>query len=61
VEVDIMASGEEQQKRGTQVLLFHVVGDKGSGDVIAQQTPGQQTFTDATLRLSSGEEVELGF
>jgi hypothetical protein len=61
VEVDIMASGEEQQKRGEQVLLFHVVGDKGTGDVIAQQAPGQQTFSDATLRLPSGEEVDLGF
>jgi hypothetical protein len=60
--VDLMASGEEQQRRGEQVLLFNVRGDRGSGQVIAEQAPGQQQqFRNAILRLPDGDEVQLGF
>jgi hypothetical protein len=61
--VDLMASGQKSQEAGPgkNVLVFHVVGDKGTGDVIAEQIPGQQAFTNARLVLPGGEEKPLGF
>jgi hypothetical protein len=59
---DMMASGEATQKGGGKnVLLFHVQGSKGKGDVVVEQAPGAQMFQDAKLILPSGEEVKLGF
>jgi hypothetical protein len=59
--MDFMATGEATQKRGGNVIVFHVTGDKGSGNVTAEQTPGQQSFQNAELSLPDGNTVKLGF
>ena len=62
VTFDVMGSGEATQKAGGKnVMLFHAVGEKSKGDVIADQAPGNQAFQNARLILPSGEEVQLGF
>ena len=60
---DMMASSKATQDRGsgTSVLVFHAAGDKGKGDVNAEQAPGEKMFQNAVLILPSGEKVELGF
>lgn len=61
--MDVMAMGEESQRAGPgkSILVFNVVGDKGSGKVIAEQEPGAQQFKNARLRMPTGEEFPLGF
>ncbi|HEX5103548.1 MAG TPA: cytochrome c oxidase assembly factor Coa1 family protein [Pirellulaceae bacterium] len=60
--VDWMATGEEGNKApGKSVMVFNVVGEKGSAKVIVEQTPGQQHFNNGRLRLPSGEEIPLSF
>ena len=59
---DVMGTGEESQRAGGKnVIVFNVVGDKASGKVIADQAPGAEQFTNARLRMPSGEEFQLGF
>jgi hypothetical protein len=61
--LDFFASSEETQRAGggTKFFVFDVVGDKGTGRVITEQSPGPQQFKNARLELPSGEEVPLGF
>jgi len=64
--VDFTGMISEAQKNktpGEQRFLFHVKGDKASGDVTAvQATPGQEQFKNAKLRLpGKDEEIPLGF
>jgi hypothetical protein len=60
--LDLMASGEATQKAGggKNMMRFHVEGDKGKGDVVAEQSP-TQIFENAKLILPSNEEIDLGF
>lgn len=58
---DVMATGEATKKQGQNVLVFHVQGSKGKGDVFAEQSPGPQPFKNARLVLPGGEEFDLGF
>jgi len=60
--MDVMGTGEESQRAGGRnVIVFDVVGDKGTGKVIADQAPAPEQFKNARLRLPSGEEFQLGF
>jgi hypothetical protein len=56
--MSLVATGEVGEEG---VVAFDVVGSKGSGLVIArmQEGSGTQVVQSATLRLSSGEEIEL--
>ena len=60
---DMMASSKATQDKGTgaSVLVFHAEGNKGKGDVHADQAPGEKMFQNARLILPGGDEVELGF
>jgi len=44
-------------------MVFHVVGDKASGDVLAEQDQAGKglAFKNAVLVLPGGKEVKLGF
>jgi hypothetical protein len=46
-----------------QAMVFHAVGDKARGDVLAEQdhTGKGVAFKNAVLVLPSGKEVKLGF
>ena len=59
---DMMATGKatEAAKNGTTVMVFHVTGEKGSGDVHADQAVGEKMFENARL-IMGGEEFPLGF
>jgi len=61
--MDFVAIGEANKNKagGRQYMVFDVKGSKGSGKVKAVQTPGAQSFEDATLILPGGQEVKLGF
>ena len=54
---DMMASTKAVEKSKSQkpIFVFHVVGDKGSGDVHADQAVGEKMFENA--RLIIGEET----
>jgi len=57
-----MVNEAKNAKPGEQPrLLFHVKGDKASGDVTVEQVPGQDHFQNAKLRMPGGEEITLGF
>ena len=60
--IDLIATAEATQKAEKNVMVFHVVGDKASGEVHAEQAnqPGKM-FKNAKLILSDGKEVPLGF
>lgn len=59
---DVIATGEEGQKApGKSVMVFNVVGEKGSAKVVVEQAPGQQHFRNGRLILPSGEDIPLSF
>jgi hypothetical protein len=57
------ASKPREQGGKTAAMVFHVVGDKASGDVLAEQdqTGKGVAFKNAVLVLPGGKEVKLGF
>lgn len=57
------ASKTREQGGRAQAMVFHVVGDKASGDVLAEQdhTGKGVAFRNAILVLPGGKEVKLGF
>jgi hypothetical protein len=57
------ASKPPEQGGRPQAMVFHVVGEKGSGDVLAEQdhTGKSVAFKNAVLVLPDGKEVKLGF
>jgi hypothetical protein len=63
VELDFMASVQASEGQSEKRMVFHVTGDKGSGDVIGtlQSDSGRETIHNCQLILSSGEEVGLSF
>jgi hypothetical protein len=63
VSLDLMETANTAKDHpGRQVLLFHVKGSKGSGDVIGDSPkPGEEVISNATLVMPGGEEVKLGF
>jgi hypothetical protein len=63
VELDFMASVQVSEGQSEKRMLFHVAGDKGSGDVVGtlQSDSGHETIHDCQLVLPSGEVVDLSF
>jgi hypothetical protein len=61
-QLDFVASTKatEQAGGGGNIMVFNVKGDKGAGVVRAHQAPGGR-LNNATLVLSTGEEIKLGF
>jgi hypothetical protein len=63
VSMNLMASGEEGQKRpGQQVLVFDAKGSAGSGQFIVEQNPAPQpgnVFKKIDLRLPSDETISI--
>jgi hypothetical protein len=66
VSINLGATGQEQQKSaddggatpGSTLMVFDIRGSKGSGQIIAEQQPGDppgQAFSKATLRMPQGE------
>jgi hypothetical protein len=63
VELDFMASVQASEGHAEKRMVFHVTGDKGSGDVVGMlhSEGGRETVHDCQLILPSGEEVDLSF
>lgn len=63
VELDFMASVQASEGQAEKRMVFHVTGDKGSGDVVGtlQSDSGRETVHNCQLILPSGEEVDLSF
>lgn len=63
VELDFMASVQASEGEVEKRMVFHVTGDKGSGDVVGtlQSDSGHETVHNCQLILSSGEQVDLSF
>ena len=60
VKMDFWAGVKRAETHPDQQFLFHVVGSKGSADVVGTQPPtGGDTVLNPILILPSGEEIPL--
>lgn len=64
IELDFMASVvASDETPGQKRMVFHVRGDKGSGDVVGflQSDNGRETVHECQLKLPDGQELDLSF
>lgn len=54
---NLMASGEEKNRAGREVVVFDIKGTKGTGQLIVEQ-PGTPTRK-SVLRLPNGKEIPV--